>query len=67
MIARPNSPVYSLMRQNDRKKLSTYLFLEQIVVIRIHLNFFKLFKKYTPKETIFAFSQPYAGTLKKII
>jgi hypothetical protein len=43
-----------------------YLFLEQIVVIGILLNFFKLFKKYTGQETIFVFSQSCTGIIKKI-
>jgi hypothetical protein len=67
MIARPISSIYFLMFRYYQKKLLKYLFLEQIVIIRIHLNFFKLFKKYTALETIFVFSQSCAGTIKKII
>jgi len=57
MIARPISSIYFLMFRYHQKTLLKYLFLEQIVVIGILLNFIKLFKKYTAKETIFVFSQ----------
>jgi hypothetical protein len=67
MIAQPILSAYSLMRQRYRKKLLEFSFLEQYVVIRIHLNFLKLFKKVTPLGTFFASFVYGAGILRKIM